>query len=299
MDPITLEPLFSICDRIEIDRVGNNISKESIARIVSSFSSARNIDRRVRDISRVLLSANLLENNNSSFSIPPNFHEFIKAWNSADIAAMNNCLKNYLPYERFLNFVRSEKVVNVPAPSDKKAKMDLGNRLKEFYQITFVAFDTFRFWAAALGQTYKSPFDNLLFWGGEWNTETPSLEIFHKTLIENYETSEQSSGYVNIGRLADKVCRELQISFQAFEIKLNETLNKYPMEFTFAMVTRRQLHYDTAIPIIHPRLDVISNRIRDEMSQRRIKRKIRWISNWYLEDGLRIEDKVMRLIRRV
>ncbi|MGA9767851.1 MAG: hypothetical protein WBV94_02350 [Blastocatellia bacterium] len=298
MDPISLEMLLSVCDGIEKDRSGNDLSRESFEQIIKLHSQALDLERRVRDISRVLQSMNLLTSTGEDFYITSVFQDLIAAWNGADFIIMNQCLAGYSPYRSFLNFLQKEKAIKILPRGDKIAKQNLNRWLQQEYKITFVAFDTFRFWATALGQAYLSPFTKTIYWGGAWDKSSPSLEELYSTFISCYELTDRISGYANIGRIAEDVCIQMQISFQAFELKLNELMQAYPSRLTFATVTRRQLSSHITIPILRPRHEVIRERVRVEMLQSKTKSKPRWIAHRYLEEGIHIGSQLVRLVKR-
>ncbi len=299
MNPVSLELLLSVCDGVESEQIGGELSKDNFRKIVGRVSQAKDLTRRAATVSHVLRLSKLLEATSENYLLTSVFQDFMRAWNTADFLALNACLSNYPPYQRFLRCLRNETALEIPAGDNKIAKQRLNQWLQENYQLTYVAFHTFRPWATALGVAYKSPFDNLLRWGGDWSVTAPLEEVFRQTLLDCYAETEQSSGYVNIGRLADKVCLRLRISFQAFEIKLNELTVNYPREFVFANATRRRFPAAySALPTVRARLEIVEARTRAAMLDQN-KQKIGWLENRFLEDGVRLNGQLVRLLRHL
>ena len=66
----------------------------------------------------------------------------------------------------------------------------------------------------AVGQVYLSHIgDRNIYWG----SEKPNIDIFEKSVLFHYEKIRPLDGFANVGRLADRVCRELNIAFIRFE----------------------------------------------------------------------------------
>ena len=226
------------------------------------------------------------------------FHKFIRAWNFGDhLLPMNQGLKNYPPYARFLRCLERERGIKIPQRQDKEARRNLGCDLKQKYDITFVAFDTFRAWAVSVGHAYRSPFEETLYWGGEWDEERPSLECFKTACRESYCQTEKTSCYANLGILAHIVCKELSISFQAFEMKMNEFVKTCPGEIKLAPATiRREVSGPRQITTIRPRKEILKERLSTELLQGKASSP-KWLEHRYLEDGMRVNGKLVKLIR--
>ena len=171
MDPITVNKLLSVADAIETHRVDSQLSLETFHDLIASQGQLKNPIRRARDILRVFESSRWITRiaqTPDTLCLTEDFHEFICAWNSGDyLLPMNQALAHYPPYARFLECLKAEKSIKIPERYDKKSRSNLGRDLKEKYDITFVAFDTFRTWAVSLGHAYRSPFDRTLYWSGE------------------------------------------------------------------------------------------------------------------------------------
>jgi hypothetical protein len=261
LDPVSLDKLLSIADAIET-RHNDLISLFSLHKIIAAASKARNRDRRTRDVLRVLLELGWLAvQDKHEFQLTDGFTRFITAWNDGTLPGINRCLTAYQPYALFLACLLEEGAIRIPRRQNKGARKELGRRLKAEYDITFVAFDTFRTWAVAVGQAYLSPFEESLYWGGNWNDSAPPLEIFKAACWQSYHEAEKTSGYANIGRLADAVCRQLKISFQAFEINMKILLEAEPGLVKLARATIREPSRGFQITTIRPRSEILKERL--------------------------------------
>lgn len=110
---------------------------------------------------------------------------------------------------------------------------------------------------------------------------------------EEYKKLTKSSTYANVGLIADVVCQNIKISFQAFEIKLEE-MTKYPwMDFKFASITKRTPLNESLIITLRRRDDVL----RDKKYSNHYK-KVACLENRNLDDGVEIKGSLFRLIRR-
>ena len=267
MDPITMNKLLSVADAIEETRqVANQLSLNTFYKIVESIGKVKHLDRRVQDILRVFEASHWIARNDQDRNmlyLTEKYDKFIHAWNSGDyLLPMNEGLTNYPPYGRFLECLKHEQAIEIPQREHKEARKELGSNLKEKYNITFVAFDTFQTWAVSVGHAYRSPFKAILYWGGEWDAEQPSLESFKAACLESYNCEDKTSGYANLGRLAHRVCQELRISFQAFEMKMNQFIEACRGEITLAPATiRREVSGHFQIVSIRPRNEVLRERL--------------------------------------
>ncbi len=302
MDPITVNKLLSVVDAIDsTHRVGNQLSLDAFHKIVESQGQVKRLNRRVQDILRIFESSQWIARNDQDrnmLCLTEKYDKFIHAWNSGDyLLPMNEGLKNYPPYARFLKCLKHEQTIEIPRREDKEARRKLGSNLKKKYNITFVAFDTFQTWAVSVGHAYRSPFEAILYWGGEWDAERPSLESFKASCWESYNCEDKTSGYANLGRLAHRVCQELCISFQAFEMKMKHFIEKFPGEITLAPATiRREISGRSQITSVRPRKEILSERRSAELLGDKPPQS-KWIEYRYLEDGVRVNGKLVKLIR--
>ena len=301
MDPITVNKLLSVADAIETYRVDSQLSRDVFQTIVVAQGQIKRPARRAQDILRVFEKSGWMARNpqnRDALYLTENFHEFIRAWNSGNyLLPMNQALANYPPYARFLDCLKQEKSIKIPQRQNKVSRSDLGRELKEKYGITFVAFDTFRTWAVSLGHAYRSPFDEVLYWSGEWNANRPSLENFKAVCNESYNRTDKTSGYANLGRVAHLVCQDLGISFQAFEMKMNQFVETFPGEIKLAPATiRREVPGHFQLSSIRPRSEILRERLSAELSGIKSPH-VRWLEHRYLEDGMRVNGKLVKLIR--
>ena len=270
MDPITVNKLLSVADGVETLRDDSQLSLDMFQEIVVGQGEIKHPARRARDILRIFETSCWIARsaqNQDTLHLTENFHEFIRAWNSGDyLLPMNQALTNYPPYARFLECLKQEESIKIPPRQNKESRSNLGRELKGKYGITFVAFDTFRTWAVSLGHAYRSPFDDMLYWSGNWNAKRPSLDCFKTTCRRSYEHTEKTSGYANLGRLAHLVCQELRISFQAFEMKINQFVETFPGEIKLAPATiRREVTGHFRLTSIRPRKEILKERLSAEL----------------------------------
>lgn len=256
-------------------------------------------ERRIRDIFRVVRALGWLSRQGgSSFRVTEEFDRFITAWNEGDLVCMNQGLLRYEPYARFLECLRAKAAVPLPRRNDKDAKTSLGFALKQAYRITFVAFDSFRFWAAALGQAYLSPLDATLYWGGNWDNKRPLLSVFGKTCRDVYSRVDRVSGYASIGQLADEVCKELQISFQIFERKMRDLAHSEHGLLVLLPSTIRTPSRLYTITTLRPRAEVLKEKKAAELLNPSLPAaESRWLEHRYLEDGIQIDGQLLKLVR--
>ena len=299
-----MNKLLSIADAIETYRVGNELSKDKFNKIIESRGKVKNLARRSRDILRVFEASRWVTQkaqNQDVLYLTKDYDSFIHAWNSGDhLLPMNQGFANYPPYARFLYCLRHEEKIKIPERQDKKSRRDLGCVLKEEYGITFVAFDTFRTWAVSVGHAYRSPFEAVLYWGGEWDAEHPSLECFKMACMEGYNQTDKTSGYANLGHLAHLVCQKLRISFQAFEMKMSQFVETFLDEITLAPATiRREISGHFQITSVRPREEVRKEKLSAELSELKGMKppQSRWLEHRYLEDGMRVNGRLVKLIR--
>ena len=275
-----MNKLLSVADAIETHRVENQLSLDTFYKIVESQGKIKHLDRRVHDILRVFKASHWISpstQNENILRLTEGYDKFMHAWNSGDyLLPMNEGLTNYPPYARFLECLKHEQEIEIPQRQNKEARRELGSNLKEKYNITFVAFDTFQTWAVSVGHAYRSPFETILYWGGEWNAKQPSLESFKEACQESYKRADKTSGYANLGHLAHHVCQKLRISFQAFEMKMNQFVKTFPGEVKLAPGTiRREISGHFQITSIRPRKEILNERLSVKLLGRKQSEKLR------------------------
>ena len=301
VDPITVNKLLSVADAIETRRIESQLSLLTFQKIIDNQGQIKHLARRVRDILRVFEASQWITRstqNQDMLCLTENYHTFIRAWNSGDyLLSMNQGLTNYPPYAHFLNCIKQEREILIPQRQDKDSRRKLGCTLKKKYGITFVAFDTFLTWAVSVGHAYRSPFEEILYWGGNWDAERPSLEYFKAVCKESYGQTNKTSGYANLGLLAHLVCKKLGISFQAFEMKMNRFVETFPGEIKLAPATiRREISGRVQIASVRPRKEILRERLSAKLQGTKPP-QTQWLEHRYLEDGMRVNDKLVKLIR--
>ena len=301
MDPITINKLLSVADAIEARRSENHLSLDEFYKIVESQGKVKRLERRVQDILRVFKDSHWVvpsSKDQHTLCLTEKYDRFIHAWDSGNhLLPMNEGLTNYPPYARFLKCLKHKQEIEIPQRQDKESRKKLGRELREKHGITFVAFDTFQVWAVSVGHAYRSPFEAILYWGGEWDAEHPSLEHFKTVCQAHYSEAEKTSGYANLGRLAHQVCRELRISFQAFEMKMKQFVEMFRGEITLAPATiRREISGRSQITSVRPRKEIMRERRSTELLGGKSPQS-KWIEYRYLEDGMRVNGKLVKLIR--
>ncbi len=305
-----MNKLLSIADSIETHRDDNKLSLDILYEIVDSQGKIKRLDRRVKDILRIFSESKWLtqcKQDHNVLCLTENYDNFIGAWNSGNhLLPMNQGLRNYPPYADFLECLKNEGEIKIPQRNDKASRRDLGLKIKQNYNITFVAFDTFQAWSVSVGHAYRSPFEGVIYWGGEWDEKQPSLKLFRTACWESYNQCEKTSGYANLGQLAHLVCRKLRISFQAFEMKMNLFVKNFPGKITLAPATiRSEISGNYQIISIRPRNEILSERLIAKLLNIEETKKVRnimrkgslWLDYRYLEDGLHVNGKLIKLIR--
>ena len=301
MDPITLSKLLSVADAIETQSEEGQLTLDKFHNIIDSQGQAKRLERRVRDILRICEAIGWISRSSqdrNQLCLTKDFCKFILAWESGDqLFLMNQGLTSYPPYARFLYCLKHEKRIEIPHSQNRDAQRKLGRELRGKYGITFVAFDTFRSWAVAVGHAYRSPFDEILYWGGDWDANRPTLDSFRRSCGESYRLVDKTSGYANLGRLAHLVCMDLGISFQAFEMKINQFVGTFPGEISLATATiRREISGRFKITSIRPRREIVRERLSAKL-QGLEPPQSEWLEHRYLEDGMRVKGRLVKLIR--
>ncbi|MDE0181559.1 MAG: hypothetical protein OXL39_09455 [Caldilineaceae bacterium] len=287
-----------MADAIATQRKKNTVLLEDFRRIVESQGRVKRLKRRIQDIFRIFRATRWLIQSCQDPNVlllTEEFDDFIHNWNSGNhLLPMSKGLRNYPPYSKFLDCLRQETQIAIPRREDKQG---LALRLKRQYDINTVAFDTFRTWAVSVGHAFLSPLDRTLYWGGDWDEEQPTLERFKKSCLESYCLSDKTSGFANLGHVAHLVCVDLRISFQAFEIRMNQFVEKSPGEFRLAPATmRRELSGYFKITSIRPRREIDKERLEAKL-RGDDPPQIQWLEHRFLEDGVRIKGELIKLIR--
>jgi hypothetical protein len=285
VDPISLNTLLSVADTLASEVSGVSMHLPRFEAIVSKHSKAKNLRRRAQDILRICQELEWVEVEGDQLNATGAFHAFVSAWDKGDLIAIGSALAKYSPYADFLASLRHKGSIGLADVDKARTK-------------AFVALDTFRFWAVPCACAYLSPFDESLHWGGEWDYTSPSLDIVLSSIRDTYRKVDRTGGFADLGRIADIVCCALQIAFQAFEMKVNDMLKGRVVPFTLAPATIRAPSRRFQIATIRRRSDI--NRQRHAarlMEQRSAESPTQWLEDRYLEDGLRINGQLMKLLK--
>lgn len=121
--------------------------------------------------------------------------------------------------------------------------------------------------------------------------------IYRQQIISRVPSANKTSGYANLGLLADLVCKKLSISFQAFEMKMNRFVATFPGEIKLAPATiRREISGRFQITSVRPRKEILRERLSATLQGIKPPQS-QWLEHRYLEDGMRVNGKLVKLIR--
>lgn len=271
MDPVLLPPLLDT-----IDLLGTKLRPLSI----KDLGVKRKItQKRFGEIGRVLESFGIASRH--SFELVPetNLEEFIEVWEKADLRALNQIFCRYEPYQDFMTLLSSEHFLSLPPSSDKLSRQNALEELRiKKIQLTFVALDTFKWWGLGTAYVYVSHIgDRKIYWGGQG----VQLSGFESNLIQHYERMKPKDGYVNVGQLADQVCRDLLISFVTFEKMFAELCLQFPEKYLTSTSLTRLPTTKSPVQTILPRhyaKELAKNRDREG--------NIEWTEKRHMEDGV-------------
>ena len=217
MDPILPPTLFNILDLLA--------SKSGPVMLDTLNRERRVTKKRFAEIGRVLEAFRVAYREQESLLPDADLKAFIACWETADLNGVNDFFQRYQPYKTFLSFLRTEEYIYVPPKNDIEARCRLSVQLKKNkIGLNVVAIDTFKWWGLVVGQVYYA-----LNAGGQdiyWAGEKPDLDTFEESLFRCYAKIRPLDGFANIGKLADRVCRELHIVFIEFERLLIQLCRK-------------------------------------------------------------------------
>ena len=123
-----------------------------------------------------------------------------------------------------------------------------------------------------------------------WAGEKPDLDTFEESLFRCYAKIRPLDGFANIGKLADKVCRELHIVFIEFE------------RFFIQLCRKRHGHYRLSTSLIRP---ATSEFLVQTLLPRSVAKKlalqqggaIEWTDKRLVEDGIIIGGRSVKMIK--
>lgn len=275
MDPVLLPRLFDVLDLLAAK--STPVTRDELD------TNKPMTKKHFSGIGRVLEGFRVAQRDGESLVSSADLKIFVDCWEAADLEGINTFFCRYLPYATFLQFLRNEGDIYVPPSTSPEARHQMGELLrKNKIKLTFVGIDTFKWWGMAVGHVYLSHIgDRKIYWGGE----KPSLDIFEESVISHYKEVEPRDGFVNIGRLADLVCRELMISFNRFE-KL------------FRQLCLQRRGYMTATSLA--RAPTSRSQVQTLLSRSQAKRtggQIEWTKKRFMEDGVFINNQSVKMLK--
>ena len=281
MDPILPPTLFDILDLL---------ASRSGPITLDTLNRKRWVTRkRFAEIGRVLEAFRVACREQESLLPDTDLKAFIACWEAADLDGVNDFFHRYRPYKTFLSFLRTEQYIYVPPKNDIEARRRLSIQLENSKTgPNIVAIDTFKWWGLAVGQVYY-----VLSAGGQdiyWAGEKPSLDVFEECLLRCYAKIRPLDGFVNIGKLADKVCRELHIGFIEFE------------RLFVQLCRKRHGHYRLSTSLVRP---PASKSLVQTLLPRSVAKKlalqqggpIEWTDKRLMEDGIIIGGRSVKMIK--
>ena len=275
MDPVLPPTLFDVLDLLATKSVPVTISDLNIKQHVTK--------KRFAEIGRVLEGFRVAHRDGESFVPDADLKTFVVYWEAANLEGINAFFRRYSPYDAFLRFLKTEKCIYVPPRTDTDARRQMGKRLREDkIGLTFVAIDTFKWWGMAVGQVYLSHIgDRNIYWGGE----EPDIDAFEKSVQSHYKEIRPLDGFANVGQLADRVCRELKITFTRFE------------EF-FVQLCLQRGGYMTATSLVRePTSKSLVQTLLSRSQAKRTGTPIQWTNKRFMEDGVSINGRSVKMIK--
>jgi hypothetical protein len=281
LDPVLLPTLFDVLD-IMVGRSSPTTLRDlNLYRPISP--------RRLSEIGRVLDAFGVAHRKGLALTPGARLPRFVECWEGADLGCLNGFFRLYEPYDRFVRLLRHERKIEIPARGDSEAKRRLGAQLKAKAALTFVAIDTFKWWGLGVGHLYISYLgDSNLYWGGN----DPASDVFEESLIRLYSVIKPADGFVNVGFLADRVCRELNVSFIRFEKLLVALCREKPDKYVTSTSLAREPSSRCTVQTILPR-----SRAKQSSLQGTPGGAVVWTERRLVEDGVSVGGKSVKMVR--
>jgi hypothetical protein len=173
--------------------------------------------------------------------------------------------------------------------NEKYTIKEQANNLNICAESTFVAVETFKWWGLAVGQIYVSHIgDGNIYWGGE----SPNLDIFEDSLIDHYAKIRPLDGFANIGKLADRVCRELHVAFIEFERLFVQLCRKRHGSYRLSTSLARPPTCKSPVQTLLPRST--AKQLADNF---RTGKPIEWTDKRLMENGVMIGGRSVKLVK--
>ena len=275
MDPVLLPALFNVLDLLATKSVPVTRGDLNIKRHLTKKHFA--------EIGRVLKGFRVAHRNGESFVPCADLKTFVTYWEEANLEGINAFFRRYPPYDTFLRFLRTEKCIYVPPRTDTDARRQMGKQLrKNKVGLTFVAIDTFKWWGMAVGQVYLSHIgDRNIYWGGE----KPDIDIFEKSVHSHYKEIRPLDGFANVGQLADRVCRELNIPFIRFE------------ELFMQLCLQRNGYMTSTSLVRTPSSKSPVQTLLSRSQAKGTRGPIEWTDKRFMEDGVFINGRSVKMVK--
>jgi hypothetical protein len=281
LDPVLLPTLFDVLDLLANRSDPVTLDDLNVKRQVTK--------RRFAEIGRVLEGLQVAHRDGFSLVPDADLARFVECWEVADLDCINAFFRRYRSYAKFLRFLEAERYIQMPSSKDTEARHKVGAELKDKVGLTFVAVDTFKWWGMAVGQVYLSHIgDGNIYWGGE----RPDLSTFEDSLLRYYVQIRPLDGFANIGQLADRVCRELNIAFIRFENLFAKLCLQRSGRYVTATSLARLPTSKSPVQTILPRSK--AKQIADSL---RPGKPIEWTDKRRMEDGVFIGGRSVKMVK--
>lgn len=275
MDPVSLPTLFDVLDLLA-DRSGPvTVDDISIRRRMTT--------RHFAGIGRVLESFQVARRDGKSLIPDADLKTFVVYWEDTNLEGINTIFRRYTHYETFLRFLKAKESIYTPPSTNSEERHKIGIQLRQHnIDLTFVAIDTFKWWGLVVGQVYLSHIgDRKIYWGAE----KPSLNHFEKNVHFHYKEIRPLDGFVNIGRLADLVCRDLKISFIRFEELFKQLCLQRSGYMTSTSLARTPSSKSTVQTLL------------SRSQAKQISTGNKWTKKRFMEDGVLINGQRVKMVK--
>ena len=275
MDPVLLPTLFNVLDLLE--------SKSMPVTLDDLNFKQRVTERRFAEIGRVLEGFQVAHREGKMFVPDADLKTFVTYWEDVNLEGINSVFSRYSPYARFLDFIDRNRYICIPPKSDTAARRLIGEKLrKEKTGLTYVAIDTFKWWGMVVGQVYFSHIgDRNIYWGGE----NPNIDTFDRSVRSHYREIRPIDGFANVGQLADRVCRDLKISFVRFED-------------LFTSLCLRKKGFVSSTSLV--RTPSSKSSVQTLLSRSQAKQNgypVEWTVKRFMEDGVIINGRSVKMVK--
>ena len=288
MDPVLLPTLFDVLDLLASRAYPREAGSSPVT--LDDLNVKRRVTKkRFSEIGRVLEGFRVVHRDGDSLVPDADLKGFVACWETADLDCINAFFRRYLPYDKFLRFIKTERYIALPSRMDKAARKKIGAEFYKKAELTFVAIDTFKWWGLAVGEIYVSHIgDQNIYWGGE----KPSFDTFEESLRSHYAKIRPLDGFANVGKLADGVCRELNIAFIEFEHLFIQLCRKRHGHYRLSTSLARKPTSKSPVQTLLPRS--FAKRLVDNF---RHGKPVGWTDKRFMEDGVFIGGRSVKLVK--